>query len=189
VTRAATIATAIYFATIVYAAAALVPASSGHYESSQYEFSVEVPKGLLACVSDATDHGIDILLARDLRCEDDYEYQPYVDVSANYNVATDAVTPKMLARLYCRHEKAERTVWLAEWTLGGRPTEGCRQYFKDGRITVQIVTQRKTEPRDSERWIDVSASMTTTISRYERDMRVFRQIVRTVRIAPDGPLK
>jgi hypothetical protein len=180
---------AIYFAVTVGAMAALVPAPSRHYESSEYEFSVEVPRGLLACVSDATDHGIDILLDRSLRCDRGYEDRPYVDIFASYNVATNAVTPQMLAQVHCGYEKAERTVWLSGWTLGGRHAFGCRQYFNDGRITVEIVTQRKTKPLDPEIWIDISASLTTTVFRYERDMRVFREIVRTVRIAPDGPLK
>jgi hypothetical protein len=189
VTKVTAIVSAIYFAITAGAMAALVPAPSRHYESSEYEFSAEVPRGLLACVSDATDHGIDILLDRSLRCDSDYEDRPYVDISANYNVATNAITPNMLARVYCRYREAERTIWLSGWTLGGRHAAGCRQYFNDGRITVEIVTQRKTEPRNAEIWIDISASLTTTASRYERDMREFRKIVQTIRIAPDGPQK
>ena len=183
------IASAVYFVTTAGVAAALIPAPSRHYESSEYEFSVEVPRGLHACVSDATDQGIDILLDHSLRCDRDYENEPFVDISASYNVAAKAITPKMLARVYCGYEKSDRTVQVTGWTLSGRVAAGCRQYFKDGRITVVIATQRKTAPRDLEAWIDISASLTTTAPRYDRDMRVFRKIVNTIRIAPDGPQK
>ena len=93
----------------------------------------------------------------------------------------------MLARVYCGYDKARRTVWLSGLILGGRPAAGCRQYFWGDRITVIVATQRKTEPENPEIWIDISASLTTTASRYNHDMRAFRKIVETVRIAPDGP--
>ncbi len=169
--------------------AAEIPIRSQHYDNPKYQFSVDIPDHLLGCVSENTDHGIDILLDHRPGCGSVTDQRPYADVFASYNVATNAVTPQMLARVYCGYEKAGRTVWLSGWILGNRDAAGCRQYFKDGRITVEIVTQRTTEPRNPEIWIDISASLTTTASRYERDLRVFRQIVRTVRIAPDGPLE
>ena len=103
--------------------------------------------------------------------------------------ASEVVTPRGLARVDCSYRPSQRTVWLSGWKLGGRDAAGCRQYFKDGRITEEITTIRKTEPNNPEIWIDVSAYLTTSSARYDRDMRVFRQIVRTIRIAPDGPLK
>jgi hypothetical protein len=150
---------------------------------------ISLPDHLLGCVSENTDHGIDILLDHRPGCGSITDQRPYADVFASYNVATNAVTPQMLAQVRCGYEKTERTVWLSGWRLGDRDAAGCRQYFKDGRIRVEIVTQRKTEPRNPEIWIDLSASLTTTASRYEHDMSVFRKIVRTVRIAPDGPLE
>lgn len=189
VINAAAISIAVYFAVSVGAAAALIPAPTPHYDNPNYDFSVDVPKQLLACVSDATNHGIDILLDLNLHCNRDYSNSPYVDIYGSYNVATNAVTAQMLARIYCGYEKAQRTVWLSGWTLGGRMAAGCRQYFKDGQITVTIATQRKTEPENPEAWINISASLTTTASRYKSDMRVFREIVQMVRIAPDGPRK
>ena len=169
--------------------AAEIPTHSQHYQNPDYQFSADVPDHLLGCVSENTDHGIDILLDHRPGCGSVTDQRPYADVFASYNVATNADTPQMLAQVHCGYEKAERTVWLSGWRLDGRDAVGCRQYFKDGRITVEIVTQRKTEPRNPEIWIDISASLTTTASRYDHDMRVFRQIVRTVRIAPDDPLR
>jgi hypothetical protein len=187
--RAAGLFVAAVLATVALPCAAEIPTRSQHYSNPDYQFSADIPDHLLGCVSENTDHGVDILLDHQPGCGTVTDQRPYADVFASYNVATNAVTPQMLAQVHCGYEKAERTVWLSGWTLGGRHASGCRQYFNDGRITVEIVTQRKTEPLDPEIWIDISASLTTTVFRYERDMRVFREIVRTVRIAPDGPLK
>ncbi len=164
-----------------------IPTSSKHYQNADYDFSVDIPDNLLGCVSEDTNHGVSIFLDDRANCND--EHRPYVGVFANYNVATNAVTPRKLAVVYCGYQEAERTMWLIGWTLGRRAAAGCLQYFKDGRITVEIVTQRKTEPGNSEIWIDISAYLSTTAARYDRDMPAFRQIVRTVQIAPDGPLK
>ena len=43
--------------------------------------------------------------------------------------------------------------------------------------------------QDPEAWIEIGAYLSTTAARYDRDLRIFREIVPTVRIAPDGPLK
>ncbi len=50
------------------------------------------------------------------------------------------------------------------------------------------MTLRKNDPQNPEAWIEVDAYLSTTTARYEH-MRVFREIVRTVRIAPVGPLE
>ena len=144
---------------------------------------------MLACVSDATDQGIDILLDHNLHCDSDYEDQPYVDVSANYNAAGEADTSTGLAKIFCEDKEARRIVWLKGWTLGGRAAAGCRQYFNNNLIRIQLIALRETDPRNPEVWIMISADLTTTTSRYRRDMHVFRDVVRAVRIGPDGPLK
>ena len=51
------------------------------------------------------------------------------------------------------------------------------------------MTLRKTDAQDSEAWIEVGAFLSTTASRYKRDLLDFRNILQTVRIAPDGPQK
>jgi len=169
--------------------AAEIPARSAHYSNPEYQFSVDIPDHLLGCVSENTDHGVDILLDHNPGCGRVTDQRPYVGVFANYNVATNAVTPRELARVYCNYDRSERTVWLSDWKLSGRDAAGCRQYFNDGQITLEITTLRRTEPHNPEIWIDVSAYLRTTASRYERDIREFRKIVQTIRIAPDGPQK
>jgi hypothetical protein len=166
-----------------------IPATNQHYGNVDLQFSVDIPDHLLGCVSEDTNHGVEIFLDGRSGCDGGYELRPRAAVFAEYNVASDAVTPRGLARVDCGYQPSQRTVWLSGWKLGGRDAAGCRQYFKDGRITEEITTIRKTEPNNPEIWIDIAAYLSTTAARYDRDMRTFRQIVRTVRIAPDGPLK
>jgi hypothetical protein len=94
-----------------------------------------------------------------------------------------------MAKLNCYGPEVRRTVLFNNWTLGGRPAGGCRLDLDRNEIEVKLMTLRKTDPQDPEAWIEVGAYLSTTTARYEHDMRVFRQIVRTVRIAPDGPLE
>jgi hypothetical protein len=164
------------------------PHDPRHYENVDYQFSVDLPEGLPACVSEQTNHGVDIFLDRGVRCGDENDRVPYIDVSANYNVAYEARTPARLARIQCRHNRLLRIVWLNHVTLGGRKAAGCRRYFKDGRITVMILTLRWTEPWAA-RWIEVAANLETTAARYRNDMRIFRNVLKTLWIHPDGPQK
>ena len=103
-------------------------------------------EGLLACVSDATDQGIDILLDHNLRCDSDYEDQPYVDVSANYNAAGEADTSTGLAKHLCE-DKGGLEDSMAEGVgrPGGRAAAGCRQYFNNNLIRIQLIALRETD--------------------------------------------
>jgi hypothetical protein len=78
---------------------------------------------------------------------------------------------------------------LNGWMLGGRAASGCLQHLGREEIFIDLITLRKTDPDEPEIWIQITAQLTTTPSRYAQDMRTFRGIVRTIRIAPDGPLK
>jgi hypothetical protein len=128
------------------------------------------------------------------QCRDVDDRVPYIVFSASYNVGSEvstqdqkpAQTPAVLARIYCPDRDKLWIEWLRHITLGGRRAAGCRQYFHDGRISMWIATLRKTR-EDAAVWIEVSAYLKTTIDRYQGDMRIFRQVLRTVWIHPDGP--
>jgi hypothetical protein len=165
-----------------------------HYENLKYQFSVDLPQGLPACVSEHTNHGIVIYLDRVAQCRDVDDRMPYIGFFANYNVGSEvntrdqrpAQTPAVLARIYCPDRDKVWIEWLRHITLSGRRAAGCRQYFRDGRISLWITTLRKTR-RDAAVWIEVSAYLKTTIDRYQCDMRLFRSVLKTVWIHPDGP--
>ncbi len=182
-------AAAACWCSIAWSTAAYTPALSRHYSNEDYQFSVEIPIGLPGCISDVSNNGVDILLDRRSTCYNNYSKRPFVDVSANYNAAGEADTPAGLVKIYCRARKAQKTSILRGWTLGGRAASGCLQHLGQGRIFLDLITLRKTDPDNPEVWITISAQLTTTESRFRNDMRQFREIVRTIRIAPNGPLK
>lgn len=109
-----------------------------------------------------------------------------MSVFANYNVPYEARTPAGLARIECRDPPSHRFEWLRRVTLGGRKAAGCRQYLADYRILELIITLRKTNGPVWE-WIEVGAELDTTADRYQSDMRIFRQVLKTAWIHPDGP--
>ena len=174
---------------ISQACAAEIPLHSQHYSNTDYRFSVNIPTRLTACVSEGTNNGVAISLDHETGCDKITNNPPFATVFANYNVATGVKTQEGLAKLNCYGPEVRRTTLLNNWTIGGRPAGGCRLYLDQNEIEVKLMTLRKTDTQNPEAWIEIGAYLSTTTARYERDMRVFRQIVRTIRIAPDGPLE
>ncbi len=180
---------AVALAAVALCSSADVPTSSQHYNNSKYQFSVDVPEHFLGCVSENTDDGVTIPLDYHTGCKSVTDHAPYATVYGSYNVATGVKTPEGLARLYYPGPQVRRTVPLRNWTLGGRAAAGCRRYLDRDGTEIKLMTLRKTDAQDSEAWIEVGAFLSTTASRYKRDLLDFRNILQTVRIAPDGPQK
>ena len=158
-----------------------IPLASNHFTNPDYGFAVEIPPGLMGCVSDeGADHGVSIPLERDSRCKS-YRRKPHVDIYAEYNMPGDAKTPLQRARIECPDPKAEKIVVLKGWRLGGRGAAGCLTRFRRKRIRLDLFTLHEHAA------IVVGASLTTTAGRYRRDLRVFRRIVGAIRLAPEAP--
>jgi len=155
------------------------------YINVDCQFSVELPRGHAACVSEHTNHGVAISLDRQAGCEHD-DGAPHIVVFANYNVATEAETPERLAHFECGYRTFRRIVWLRRVTLGGRKAAGCRRYLDGDKVSVEISTLHKTD-RWAMHWIQVGAELQTTADRYARDMRIFRRVLNSLWIHPDGP--
>jgi hypothetical protein len=161
---------------------------SRYYQNVDYGFSVQIPGRLPGCVSDGANHGVEILLDHRARCDGD-ERAPHVAVYADYNMPGDADTPERRARIDCPDPDARKVVLLKGWVLSGREAAGCRTYFDRHKILVDIFTFRKTDARDPGGWIVVGAALTTSIGRYNRDLREFRKVIKAIRIATDGALE
>jgi hypothetical protein len=167
-----------------------------YYKNDKYQFSLDLPEGFPACVSEHTNHGVFIILKTGAACNDHDDRLPYVGVFANYNVGSEmqmrdqmpARTPSQLARIECLDSAKGRIEWLHRVRLGGRRAAGCRQYSNDGRISMWIVTLRKT-PESADVWIELTADLETTADRYNDDMRIFRSVLKTVWIHPDGAVE
>lgn len=165
-----------------------------HYDNEKYQFSVDLPEGFPACMGAITNHGVYILLVPATRCGDENDQTPYIGLFGNYNVGSEvrtrdhrpARTPGQLARIYCPDHARRAIEWLYRVPIGGRRAFGCRQCFNGGRISVWLATLRKTEA-SADGWIEVSAYLQTTVARYRSDMHLFRRVLKTVWIHPDGP--
>lgn len=160
-----------------------------HYQNDDYQFSIDLPQGLPACMSQHTDHGVFIYLDRASKCPDQNNEVPYIGVFANYNT-DEARDLSELARIDCRPSRfppvPRRIKRLRDTILGGRNAISCRQYFPGGKVLLSIETLRKTG-QDVSVWIEIAAHLDTTVRRYKRDRRIFRQVLKTVWIHPDGP--
>jgi hypothetical protein len=161
-----------------------------HYRNVDYEFSVEIPRSLLACMVSppCPNHGLWTPLEPVSSCIDSHDGHRYIDVDAEYNTAFEATTPARLAAVECRWRGARYIVWLRGERISGRNAAGCRRDFPDGHVEVRLIVLRKTEPWRA-RWIQISADLVTTPARYRADMRVFRRVLRGIWVHPDGPLR
>ena len=130
-------------------------------------------------------HGFWIPLDRTW-CGAPHERPPYISVSAFYNAAGYADTAEGLAAVECRWDEARQIVWLDDERIGGRKAAGCRRSFADGHIEVSYIVLRKTGDNPLA-WIEVGADLVTTPTRYAADRRVFRRVLRGIRVHPDGP--
>lgn len=126
------------------------------------------------------------MLDRSKKCDGDYFRSPGIFVNAIYNAADIGNTPQALAAVECRWDEARHIVWLDDERIGGRKAAGCRRSFADGHIEVTYIVLRKTGDSPLG-WIEVSADLVTTRTRYVADRRVFRRVLRGIRVHPDGP--
>jgi hypothetical protein len=156
------------------------------YNNVDYQFSVDLPKGFLACVGEITNHGVVILLNHPAQCDGNYFSSPGIFVNADYNTAEIGDTAEALAATECRWDNAKDIVWLHDERISGRKAAGCRRRFDDGHIEVTYIVLRKTGA-SSLSWIEISADLITTPARYTADMRVFRRVLPGLWVHPDGP--
>jgi hypothetical protein len=172
-----------------WSAAADLPAPDQQlYRNLDYQFSVQLPRGFLACIGEITNHGIAILLEPHSGCNGNYFEARAIFVNGNSNAAGDADTTWGLAAIQCRYRLARHILWLRGERLSGHKAAGCRRDFSDGHIEVSIFVLRKTE-RSYLQWEQVSADLSTTPSHYRADMRVFRRVLRGIWVHPDGPMR
>lgn len=157
------------------------------YRNADYQFSVRLPSGYLACVGEETNHGVVILLDRHSRCDGPYDNSVRrISVYGAYNADGLGTTPAQIAAVECRWDHARHIVWLKR-RLSGRQAAGCRSRFPDGHIEVTLLVLRKTNSNFSLNWIKIGVNLVTTPARYASDMRIFRWVVRGVWVHPDGP--
>jgi hypothetical protein len=172
----------------VQATAADIPAPNPRvYDNVDSQFSVRLPRDLLACVSEETNRGVVILLDPQTKCNDSHEKSRAIFVYAGSNTAIEATTAKQLAAVECRWRRPRDITWLT-MPISSRKAAGCQRLLPDGRIDVMFVVLRKTEAWPA-RWIEIGADLVTTPAHYGTDMRVFRRVLRGIWVHPDGPIR
>lgn len=162
--------------------------NAGQYQNVDYEFAVNIPTGLHACMnsSPCPNHGIWVPLGRSHCDSDTQNASPYVTINADYNAAGDADTAWGLAEIECQWRHAKDIVWLRGMKISGREAAGCRRSFDDGHIEVTFIVLRKTDESPLS-WIEISADLITTPARYAADLRVFRRVLPGIWVHADGP--
>ena len=164
------------------------------YWNEEFGITVPVPKSALLCVyPDQHDHGpVFILGTTDAKsCRDDIERSRYIDVFASYQTE-DTKRLRDFLRSEC--------VGVAGAPCGPAPdglhvaglrSEAARVNRSDGWIYVIVATRSgKPDPAFDPTIpsVNYDLSLHTTPDHLEDDLRVFRIVLRTIRLSPPPPV-
>src|SRR5262249_53409240 len=162
---------------------AAVPAPTP-YSNATYGFSLDPKLQYRLCADDppAEDRGFFLLLEAEDACPFAMSGEaPFITVSAAMNALEDRSLKEQVDR-YCL-AGAQRVDRSGDLRFPGLASASCR--FKDahGRIhlTVFALAKRGSNAAD---WIEYQASLTTTATRWRRDLASFRAVLAAIRIAP-----
>jgi hypothetical protein len=173
---------------------AQAPFEGDRYRNDNYGFSVDIPKGMTACVNNhGANHGVGLLLDAGPTCDQDSASTPRVHFFAEYNVAYEARSAEQLARILCNHvplaEAApEKNETLDGLVMDGRSSFGCRDTFADGAVYATIFVLRMSYPLTGRNqdfpddWMEVGAWLVD-------DMRKFRSLLHNIHIDADAATK
>jgi len=164
------------------------------YRNWQYGILLPVPSGALACippvyVGNGADHGAQILLGTDdsTLCAKS-SGKRYVDVWASYTVTDEEKTLHGNLKMACEFEvKRGCSPAPAGLRIKGMKTEAGRLDLSDGSIVIILVTMAGKPTPDfdaSVPSINYSLSLNTDKQHLDEDLKAFRVILNTIRIAP-----
>lgn len=163
------------------------------YRNAEFGIAVPVPKSALLCVyPDQHDHGPVFFLGTTdaASCHHDIERHRYVNVFASYQTED---TKRL------RDFLSSECVGVAGAPCGPAPdglhvaglrSEAARVNRSDGWIYVIVVTQAGTPDPDfdpSVPSVNFDLSLHTTPDHFENDLRVFRIVLRAIRLSPPPP--
>lgn len=162
------------------------------YRNAEFGITVPVPSGTLLCRAPKNehDHGPVFLLGSSdtNRCHD-YDHQRRIDVFASYNAAEDTKTLEKLLKWSCAGFASDEPCRAAPVGLGvpGLRSAAATVDYPDGSIDVIVVTQAgKPDPAfDADvPFVNYQLSLHSGPAHVSADLRVFRQILRTIRLSP-----
>jgi hypothetical protein len=160
---------------------------AGAFENNEFGLRATIPGSYPECVANTQGHihGVGtVLLGRD--CENAGR-QPAFNVWANYNT-TDH--PNALEVLRGNECTGSRLRWADdEWrgAISGLRTAVCRFDGPGDAIELRLAAQAWKWPGDAHPYINYTANFSSTKSRVDQDLQVFKRFVASIRIVkPDS---
>jgi len=159
------------------------------YRNPEFGITLPVPAGALLCTTpqEEHDHGPYMLLATaDSEGCHDIEHHRSVDVFASYNVSDETKRLSDFLKGQCAGVAGGPCRPApGGLRIPGLPSASARVNRSDGWIEIIVVTQAGTPDPDfdpSVRLINYNLSLRTTPDHFEDDLRLFRIVLRTIRL-------
>jgi hypothetical protein len=164
------------------------------YRNEEYGIVLRIPPGTLPCIppvyeGNGTDHGPQILLGtKDASLCGKSSGKRYVDVFASYNASDETKTLHALLESACEFE-IRRACTPAPVALhfSGLTSEAGKLDRSDGSIDIIVATQAGKPDPDfdaSVPSINYELSLHTDTRHLDEDLKVFRTLLRTIKIVP-----
>lgn len=144
-------------------------ANAKTYRNHIYGFSVELPKGMTACITPppGVQHGV-IVLLEGSDC-DLLSNAAYIDFYAGYNVANEAVTTAELAKSECSEGKGAPSDLRIDGLLFYRCTKGSKAHSVDY-LALRIRPEK-------EAYSGIEFDITLYCPKHNCDMKAMRRII------------
>lgn len=182
----------------VFSLLALAGAASPRhiYRNTAYGIVLPIPLGTLACmapvyVGNGIDHGINILLGtKDGSLCSKSSGKRYMGIFAGYNASYETKTLHALLMSDCEaYGKSACSPAPADLHLRGMKVEAGRIDHSDASIEIILVTQAGKPNPDFDRSvpsINYELNLVTDSQHLQNDLKAFRELLSTIKIAPTG---
>jgi hypothetical protein len=161
------------------------------FENDAFNLSVEFPAGLTVCTASSGQqpHGFFVRLEDHVDCQATIVKPSVSGISVDaYSNTAFWATPEEVAASLCEVKPAVATTSLQGLTFVGIHSVVCEVTRPDGSIDVFVVAQAgqwpgsQNSPELSAPYINYTASLHTTAPNIARDLLVFRNVLRGIRI-------
>ncbi|MGB6745437.1 MAG: hypothetical protein WBE38_17455 [Terracidiphilus sp.] len=163
------------------------------YRNVDYGITLPVPSAVQMCPvssSDRTHHGATFLLGtKDISQCKSSSAKRWVAVWAQFNASEDTKTLHSFLQWQCQYEAKGQCLAPPEGLqLNGLPSEAARVNLPDGSIEILIVTQAGRPDSTFDSTVPANnyeLSLHTNASSFDQDMAIFREILGSIKIAPN----
>jgi hypothetical protein len=181
---------------VLFSAAAGALSQQQFYRNREFGFRLPIPPGTLACIppiyqGNGHDHGPQILLSpADASFCSKSSGKRYMDIFASYTATDDEKTLHGNLQILCDSDgKSACTAAPPGLEIKGLKTEAGRLDRPGGLVEIIVVTMAGEPDPDFDPLVpsfDYWFSLTTDTQHLEDDLKVFRLMLQTIKIAPPG---